>query len=128
MLFRSIRDIANIIIDTSQHNLHDLRRNFQNMFNTDAQGVLRVNIISFGFKYNTPKEAELLFDLRFLPNPYFVPELKEFTGQNKDVANFIFAQEEYKDYRDTLLNFLHKSLPLYEKEGRYHLCIAFGCT
>lgn len=128
----AMRDMANLILDTSSYTIHDLRRAIQNKW-SDLQSqkglkLLRINLISFGFKYGLPAETEMAFDLRFLPNPYFVPELKELTGIFPEVANYVLGSEEGVNFYQKLEDFLMGTLPMYEAEGRFRVSIAIGCT
>lgn len=84
--------------------------------------------MSFGYKYGIPKDADLVFDMRFLPNPFFEPKLREYTGLQQEVADYIFKDEPAQNFRRQLLEFLQTILPYYDNEGRYRLCIAIGCT
>jgi len=92
-----------------------------------GQGM-RVHVISFGFKYGVPAEADLVFDLRFLPNPYFVPELKPLSGKDQAVADYVFKAEPGLTFQRKLQDFLLYLLPLYAAEGRYRIALAVGCT
>jgi len=125
-----IRDAADFVLDTSPFSPHDLRREIQRRWlsSRTISSAMRVNLISFGFKYGVPSEAELVFDLRFLPNPYFVEELRPLSGLDEAVRDHIFAQEPAQRFRDQFLDFLRFLLPCYDQEGRYRLCIALGCT
>lgn len=125
-----IREHSDIIIDTTNFSLHDLRRYLQKQFTQiqDLQHSMWVNIISFGYKYGIPKEADLVFDVRFLPNPYFDPELRHFTGLDQQVSDYVFKDTQAQSFRKQLTNFLQEILPYYDNEGRYRLCIAIGCT
>lgn len=125
-----VRDAADIVLDTSRFTLHDLRREIQRRWNETeaASHAMRVNLISFGFKYGVPSEADMIFDLRCLPNPHFVEELRPLTGQNKAVADYVFASGDARAFRDRFLDFLRFSLPYYDVEGRYRLTIGLGCT
>lgn len=130
LLFNSIKAHANIIIDTSNYSLHDLRRDIQHRFTKveENTSAMHINIISFGFKYGVPKEADMVFDVRFLPNPYFNEELRPFSGQDKSIVDFIFKEQSTLDFRNKFLEYLQFTLPYFDKEGRYRLCIAIGCT
>ena len=125
-----VRDSADIVLDTSRFTLHDLRREIQRRWSeTETAGhAMRVNLISFGFKYGVPSEADMVFDLRCLPNPYFVEELRPLTGQNRAVADYVFAGEAARAFRERFLDFLRFALPYYDAEGRYRLTIGLGCT
>jgi UPF0042 nucleotide-binding protein len=92
------------------------------------QKDLAVSLISFGFKYGIPQNIDLLFDVRFLPNPYFVPLLKDLNGTNKQVVNFIFKHSETREFIKKIKDLLNFLIPLYIKEGKSYLSIAFGCT
>ncbi len=127
-LLNVLRKEAQLVIDTSHFSIHDLRRYIQNNFNLDKKMGLRVYIISFGYKYGVPKEADMVFDLRFLPNPYFEDKLKPLCGKDKSVQEYIFKHGEGNGFLKKLEDFLEFILPLYVKEGRYRLTIAFGCT
>ncbi|MBQ4132457.1 MAG: RNase adapter RapZ [Desulfovibrionaceae bacterium] len=128
----ALRDMADLVIDTSKYNIHDLRRSIQNKWNNlqnqEGLRLLRVNLISFGFKYGLPAETEMAFDLRFLPNPYFVPELREFTGCDRQIFEYVLGNEEGKKFYHMLEGFILDTLPMLEAEGRFRVSIAIGCT
>ena len=127
---RPLREMADLVIDTSRFSIHDLRRSIQKRWsgNKDKLRAIRVNVISFGFKYGVPREADTVFDLRFLPNPYFVEELRPLCGKDKAVADYVFASPSAVEFRKKLLDLLFFMLPLMEAEGRYRITIAVGCT
>src|ERR1700742_1820447 len=124
-----IRNVADIIIDTSNFNVHELRTHVQNKFKGgSSEKDLLISSISFGYKNGVPLEADLVFDVRFLPNPHFVPEFRPLTGKHPKVARYIrqFPQtEEFLDKTTDLLLFL---LPHYIQEGKSYLTVGFGCT
>ncbi|MBO4300200.1 MAG: RNase adapter RapZ [Desulfovibrio sp.] len=125
-----LREMADLVIDTSRFSIHDLRRAIQKRWGR-SKGKLRsvrVNVISFGFKYGVPREADLVFDLRFLPNPYFVENLRPLSGLDKSVVEYVFHAQQSTEYRHKLLDLLLFMLPLMEAEGRYRVTIAVGCT
>lgn len=125
-----LRKDAELVLDTSEYSIHDLRRMIQERFSSKehaGQGM-RVHVMSFGFKYGVPAEADLVFDLRFLPNPYFVPELRPMSGKDKPVADYVFESEPGLTFKTKLLDFLQYLLPLYAAEGRYRVAVAIGCT
>lgn len=126
----ALRQEATLIIDTSHYSIHDLRRSIQDKWaSVECPGSgFRVHLISFGFKYGVPPEADMVFDLRFLPNPYFDPELRPFSGKDSAVAQFALGGEPGTSFIERLKDFLTFLLPLYDQEGRYCLTIAFGCT
>lgn len=125
-----LRRDATLVIDTSQYSVHDLRRALQDKWDFLESPVngFRVHLISFGFKYGVPSEADLVFDLRFLPNPYFDTELRPFSGKDSAVAEYVYGGEPGKSFLVKLKEFLSYILPLYNQEGRYRLTIALGCT
>lgn len=125
-----LRRDAELVLDTSEYSIHDLRRQIQDRFMAkDHAGLgMRVHVISFGFKYGVPAEADLVFDLRFLPNPYFVPELRPLSGKDAAVADYVLADEPGRTFKRKLLDFLLYLLPLYAAEGRYRIALAIGCT
>ena len=120
---------ADTILETNILNIHELRSWIRKSFDTDLkQQVLSVNLISFGFKYGVPPESNLVYDLRFLPNPYFIPELKNKTGKDKNIQEYLFAQKNVQDYWSRLHEFLHYSLQKSFEEGRFFATVAIGCT
>ncbi len=125
-----IRESADLVLDTTDYSVHDLRRIIQEKWQVTKQSSsgFRVHLISFGFKYGVPKEADIVLDLRFLPNPYFDEALRPFSGKDEAVAAYVFAEDFAKKFIENLKNFLAFLLPLYAKEGRYRLTIGFGCT
>ncbi len=127
---RPLREMADLVIDTSRFSIHDLRRAIQKRWsgNKGRLRAIRVNVISFGFKYGVPREADLVFDLRFLANPYFVEELRPMSGKDKPVADYVFNSPHAREYRDKLVDLLFFMLPLMEAEGRYRITVAVGCT
>ena len=126
----SLRDAAGLVMDTTGFSVHDLRRQLQEKWKfLEGEGPsMKVHIMSFGFKYGIPTESDLLFDLRFLPNPYFDPKLKPLSGQDKAVVDYVLASPEGLAFLPKLTSFLLDLLPMYAKEGRYRLTIALGCT
>ncbi|GAU09007.1 RNase adapter RapZ [Desulfoplanes formicivorans] len=125
-----IREQADLVVDTSAYSVHDLRRIIQEHWTVSRESAsgLRVHLISFGFKYGVPAEADIVLDLRFLPNPYFDEKLRPFSGKDEAVAKYVFAQDVAREFFEKLQGFLLFLLPLYAKEGRYRLTIGFGCT
>lgn len=127
-LLRPIRDQADMVIDTTNMSIHDLRRRLQNQISGKDNRKLKISLISFGFKNGIPQDADFLFDLRFLPNPYFVESLREKNGLDKDVADYVFTSETTHNYLIKLQNFLSFVLTCMENEGRYRVTLALGCT
>jgi UPF0042 nucleotide-binding protein len=120
---------ADYIIDTSNFTVHDLKRELL-MFIQQSTKTKAMTIIlqSFGYRYGIPPDSDIVFDVRFLRNPYFVPELKNFTGLNKDVIHFIKDNETTTKFLELLEHFLEFTIPLYDAEGKSYLTISFGCT
>lgn len=127
---RPMRDAADMVIDTTHFSIHELRRKLQEKWASihTTMGALKVHVMSFGFKYGPPAEADMVFDLRFLPNPYFDPQLRDQTGKDEAVRDYVLARDPGKEFLRRLREFLLYLLPLYAKEGRYRLTLAFGCT
>ncbi len=129
-LLAPLRDKATLVLDTSIYSIHDLRRTIQDKwtFMQDHAQGMRVHVISFGFKYAPPTEADLLFDLRFLPNPFFVKDMRLLTGLDAPVVEYVLGDAPGQSFLPKLLEFVHYLLPLYQEEGRYRLTLACGCT
>ena len=125
----SVRTLADLVIDTSDFSVHDLRDFiYQNFQRTDQEEVLNVSLVSFGFKNGIPHNSELIFDVRFLPNPYFVPDLKEQTGNDPSVAQYMLEQPETGEILGRIHDMLEYLLPKYSREGKKYLTISIGCT
>jgi len=125
----ALRDRADRIIDTSRYTSHELKAFLKNAFGGVADSNLpNVNVISFGFKYGAPSEADLLFDVRFLPNPYFVDELRPLDGRTPEVQHFLEAHSLSGEFMERLQAFLEFLIPHYAAEGKSYLTIALGCT
>jgi UPF0042 nucleotide-binding protein len=127
-LLAPIRPIADYILDTSSFTVHDLRKHVQPLFEERDAPHLLVSLVSFGFKYGLPVDSDLVFDVRFLPNPNFVPELKSLTGGDPPVIEYMNAQPSTGVFQAQLSNFLDFLLPQYEKEGKSYVTISIGCT
>ena len=128
-LLEPIRNRANDIIDTSYFSTARLREEIMRLYAGERRDrAMSVSVISFGFKHGLPLDADLVFDVRMLPNPYYIAELKHLTGLDKPVHDFIFSYQESKDYLEKLEDLLSFSLPLYVEEGKTTLVIAVGCT
>ena len=122
-----IKDISDRVIDTSQLNTHELRRFVLKTYSQDEQ-KMKINLMSFGYSYGIPLEADTVFDVRFLSNPFFVEELRDKTGLSGEVAEYIMSDDIFNKYFLLLLDFLVYLIPLYEKEGKSYFTICFGCT
>lgn len=127
-LLRPIEDIADEIHHTDTSTIHELRRWVWDCFGGGSLQKLSVNVISFGFKYGVPPESNLVYDLRFLPNPYFIPELKALDGRNKLVQEFLFSKGDVLVYWEKLQDFLQYVLKCYHEEGRFFANVSIGCT
>ncbi len=124
-----LRKIAGTIIDTSKTNIHELKASILKFAREKMRGVvMRIQVMSFGFKYGLPQYTDMLMDVRFLANPYFQPELKTLDGETDAVKAFITDQETTTIFLKKYLDLLDYLIPLYEKEGKAYLTIAFGCT
>ena len=126
-LLEPLREQAEHVIETSSMTVHELRRQVMQRFGTTSQG-LSISVMSFGFKYGVPSNADLVFDVRFLPNPFFVPELKAFTGREPAVASFVLDRPDSWVFLDKTYEFLEFLVPKYQKEGKSYLTVAIGCT
>jgi len=124
-----IRNVADVILDTTKFNVHELRTHINQQFDRgDTDQNLLVSSISFGFKNGVPPEADLVFDVRFLPNPHFIPEFRKETGLNPKVARYVKRFPQTKKFLDKTTDLMKFLLPFYVKEGKSYLTIAFGCT
>jgi len=124
-----LRGAANIIMDTSEMTVHDLKRKLKEKFSDQDNGAqFTVTLISFGYKYGIPLDADLVMDVRFLPNPNYVEELKNCTGLDQRVVEYMFAHEETKRFLQLYSDLLLFLIPLYINEGKTHLVVAIGCT
>ncbi len=125
-----LRARATRVIDTTSLSVHELRRAILDQFGAESGTALRMNtrIVSFGYKYGTPADADLVFDVRFLTNPYFIAELKPLSGIDKPVADFVMSLPEARELFSKVVDFLTFVIPKYEREGKSYLTIAIGCT
>jgi UPF0042 nucleotide-binding protein len=126
---RPLRDTAAYTIDTSRYSIHELKFAVLNIAqrHTAITGMA-INVVSFGFKHGMPVEADLMMDVRFLANPYFVPELKALDGESREIQDFVLKDPETELFINAYLKMLDHLIPLYEKEGKAYLTIAIGCT
>lgn len=124
-----VRALADQIIDTSEHTVHTLRNHLLERFSPDRKGgPMRVQILSFGHKYGNPGDLELLFDVRHLPNPHFVPDLKPLSGHDKRVVKYLTAQPEVEETLNRFGDLLNYLLPQYKREGKSYVTVGIGCT
>jgi len=125
----SLKKMADKIIDTTSLNVHQLKDIVQSHFlPSSRQKKMVINLTSFGYRYGLPVDADLVFDVRFLPNPYFVENLKNYDGHNADVQDYVLQNIESKEFLKKILDLMNLLIPLYEKEGKVRLNIAMGCT
>jgi UPF0042 nucleotide-binding protein len=124
-----IRALADRVIDTSDFNVHQLKREMEQQF-CDAPQARHMALFftSFGYKYGIPHDTDMIFDVRFLPNPYFVNELRAKSGLDLEVRDYVLGNQETRDFLDRLYALLEFTLPLYEREGKSSLTLALGCT
>ncbi|WP_282120871.1 RNase adapter RapZ [Ruegeria atlantica] len=127
-LLAPIREIADILIDTSQINVHQLRKEVEHWFAPEGGRHLAVSIESFSYKRGLPHGLDMVFDCRFLANPYWRPELRAEDGRNQDVARYVQSDANYAPFFDRVVDLLKLLLPAYRAEGKAHLSVAFGCT
>jgi len=125
---RAIRKKADIILDTSNLKIPEMYAELDRMVSGSGTSTFAINISSFGFKYGIPTEADVMFDVRFLPNPFYVPSLKRLTGNNRKVKEYIFKSELAGQFVQSVCDLLRAMRQGYMDEGKYHLNIAFGCT
>ena len=126
---RPIRAMADLVIDTSKFNVHELRSYITERFEREqSDKSMMVSCVSFGFKHGVPEDADLMFDVRFLPNPHFVPEFRPLTGRDPKVAKYIRSFPQSREFISRISELLVYLLPHYIREGKSYLTIAFGCT
>ena len=126
---RAIRKMADLILDTSQYNVHQLREYIRDHYDLRGRGTpMIVSVTSFGYKYGVPTEADLVFDVRFLPNPNFVPTLKKLSGNHEPVVKYMRRQKDTGAFLKHVTEFLQYVIPRYIREGKSYLTIGVGCT
>jgi UPF0042 nucleotide-binding protein len=125
----ALRAMADKIVDTSSFNVHQLKDVIQRHFMTSTtEKRLVINLMSFGFRYGLPPEADIVLDVRFLPNPYFIEELKHLNGEDEKIQEYVMGWEESQTFLRKMLDMMEFLIPLYEKEGKSNLNVALGCT
>ncbi|MET8310934.1 RNase adapter RapZ [Micromonospora sp. NPDC005173] len=127
-LLEEARDQADVIIDTSHLNVNQLRRRIEELFGGEDARRLRVTVLSFGFKYGLPPDADFVLDARFLPNPYWVPELREHTGREEAVSAYVLGQEGADAFVASYADLVNATTAGFEREGKRYLTVAVGCT
>lgn len=124
-----IKRSADIVIDTTRYNVHELKSKIMDLIQNGEPGnLMKITILSFGFKYGIPPDADLVTDMRFLSNPFFVPELKNQDGESIEVRRFVLSTPEARTFLEKYVNLLDYLVPLYKKEKKAYLTIAVGCT
>jgi UPF0042 nucleotide-binding protein len=124
----SIRAEADLVLDTSAMNIHDLRARMRDAFGSERDTAIRVTVLSFGFKYGLPVDADMVADCRFLPNPHWVPELAPLTGQDAEVRDYVLGQPGASDFLRSYSEAVQVTLAGYERTGKHFVTIAVGCT
>jgi len=127
-LMAPIRKLADLVIDSTQFNVHELRTFITRRFKNPDRNPMLISVVSFGYKYGIPNDADLIFDVRFLPNPHFVPALRKFTGRDAKVRKFIRSFPQTGEFLRRMESLLAYLMPHYIEEGKSYLTIAFGCT
>jgi UPF0042 nucleotide-binding protein len=131
-LLAGLRGEADLVIDTSDRSIHELRREIERAFtkggDLDGRPVLRATVVSFGYKYGLPVDADLVADVRFLPNPFWIPELRDLTGETDEVRDYVLSQEGAGEFVDRYAELLEIIGAGYTREGKHYLTLAVGCT
>ncbi|HET8642394.1 MAG TPA: RNase adapter RapZ [Pseudonocardiaceae bacterium] len=127
-LLGPLRAEADLIVDTSGLSVHQLRATIEDAFGTESSTRTRVTVLSFGYKYGLPMDADMVIDVRFLPNPFWIPELRELTGRDGDVRDYVLSQEGAGEFLDRYHELLRLISGGYRREGKRYLTIAVGCT
>jgi len=126
---REVQDKADIIIDTSKYPIKDLREKINEYFGDKSiEEEISISVLSFGFKYGIPVDSDLVFDVRFIPNPFYIPELKPFSGNDEPVKNYVMEQTETQTFLQKANDMFEFLIPNYQKEGKRQLIISIGCT
>ena len=128
-MLADLRSVADVVIDTSGLNVHQLAKKVHPVFADSGSGPkVRIAVMSFGFKYGVPLDADFVFDMRFLPNPFWIPELRNFTGQDAPVSEFVLGQEGASEFVDRVVALMEPVVGGYVREGRRYATVAVGCT
>ena len=128
LLLTPLREQADLLVDTSALSVHQLRAKIEESFGTEASARTKVTVVSFGYKYGLPMDADLVMDVRFLPNPFWIPELRDRTGLDSDVRNYVLSQEGAEEFLDRYHELLRLIGAGYRREGKRYLTVAIGCT
>jgi UPF0042 nucleotide-binding protein len=127
-LLAPLREEADLVLETSALSVHDLRAKIEDAFGSESTTQTRVTVLSFGYKYGLPMDADLVMDVRFLPNPFWIPELRDHTGLDSDVRNYVLSQEGAEEFLDRYHQLLRLIGAGYKREGKRYLTLAVGCT
>ncbi len=127
-LLKDLRGEADVLIDTTGLNVHELKEKVERIFGGAEVKRLRVTVLSFGFKYGLPYDSDFLIDARFIPNPHWIPELQPKTGLDEDVSNFVLASDGVVEFIDAYAKIFARLAPSYEREGKKYLTLSIGCT
>src|SRR5690242_9984302 len=127
-MLADLRARADVVIDTSGLNVHQLAKKVHPVFSGDSGHKVRIAVMSFGFKYGVPLDADFVFDMRFLPNPFWIPELRNFTGQDPAVSEYVLGQEGALEFIDRVVALMEPVTAGYRREGRRYVTLAVGCT
>ena len=126
--FYEVREYATVIIDTSHLSVHDLSKRIQTVFALNNRQTLSLSFVSFGFRHGIPRDADIVFDVRFLKNPYWDETLREMTGNNRAVYEFVIQDEKTQEYIKEMKSYLDFSINQYKEDSKQHLTVAVGCT
>lgn len=127
-LLDPLREEADLVLETSSLSVHDLRAKIEETFGSEASLRTKITVLSFGYKYGLPMDADLVVDVRFLPNPFWIPELRDFTGLDSEVSNYVLTQEGAEDFLTRYQELLRIVGAGYRREGKRYLTLAVGCT
>ncbi|HJQ46328.1 MAG TPA: RNase adapter RapZ [Amycolatopsis sp.] len=127
-LLAPLREQADLVLETSALSVHDLRAKIEDAFGSESTTQTRVTVLSFGYKYGLPMDADLVMDVRFLPNPFWIPELRDHTGLDSEVRNYVLSQEGAEEFLDRYHQLLRLIGAGYKREGKRYLTLAVGCT
>jgi len=127
-LLEPVRDRADVVLDTGELNVNQLRVRIQDLFGEATAPGMRTSVVSFGYKHGVPLDADLVLDCRFLPNPHWIEELRPYSGLDAPVRDFVLGHDQTKQFLDQLDTLLGSLLPAYQAEGKSYLTVALGCT
>ncbi|MFP5332826.1 MAG: RNase adapter RapZ [Acidimicrobiia bacterium] len=127
-LLDPLREVSDTVIDTTDLNVHQLRERIDDQFSEGTHRPMRVSVTSFGFKHGTPRDTDIMFDVRFLPNPHWVPELRPYRGTDQPVADYVLSSDDAREFLERVEDLLDFLIPRFEAEGKSYLTIGIGCT